>query len=267
MLAALLLATAPLLTATTEPPGADGLAVQWFEVRAEVGTMRAAVARPDGRGPFPTVVLLHGTHGFAREYVEIAEALARKGVLAIAPCWFAGGSGAGAGVVTPIACTDAAPMPAAASDESRRIVDALVAAVRTLPDVQPDAVALFGQSRGAGTALHAMLGGADVQALVLNSSGYPPAVLERASTATRPVLILHGATDGPATPGGSEMTTAARAQAFEAALRKAGRAVEAHYYERGGHTSLFTDGAQRADTVDRIAAFLRTLLTTAKRTP
>jgi dienelactone hydrolase len=259
MLAALLLATAPLLTATTEPPGADGLAVQWFEVRAEVGTMRAAVARPDGRGPFPTVVLLHGTHGFAREYVEIAEALARKGVLAIAPCWFAGGSGAGAGVVTPIACPDAPPMPAAASPESRRTVDALLAAVRALPDARADAVVLFGQSRGAGTALHAMLDGASVQAVVLNASGYPPAVVDRARSATRPVLILHGAQDGPSTPGGSEMTTAAKARAFEAALRKAGRPVDAHYYERGTHTSLFTDAAQRADSVDRIAEFLGAL--------
>jgi carboxymethylenebutenolidase len=256
VLAALLLAATPVVSAATAPPGAADLAVQWIDVKAEVGTMRAAVARPEGRGPFPTVVLLHGTHGFAREYVELAQALSKHGLLAIAPCWFAGGGGAGAGAVTPIACAGAPRMPAAGTSEGRPIVDALLAAARTLPDARGDAVSLFGQSRGAGAALNALLGGADVHAVVLNSCGYPQAVVDRASELSRPVLILHGVADGPAN-GGSEVTSVAGARRFEDALRQAGKAVDARYYERGDHTSLFRDAAQRSDTVERIAAFLR----------
>jgi dienelactone hydrolase len=255
-LAALVLAAAPVVSGAAAPAGAEGLSVRWIDVRADVGTMRAAVARPEGPGPFPAVVLLHGTHGFAREYVELAQALSRRGLLAIAPCWFAGGGGPGAKAVTPIACPGAPRMPAAGTSEGRPIVDALLAAARTLPDARRDAVALFGQSRGAGAVLNALLGGADVQAVVLNSCGYPQAVVDRAAQVPRPVLILHGVADGPAN-GGGEVTSVARARLFEAALREAGRTVDARYYERGDHTSLFRDPAQRDDTVERIASFLR----------
>lgn len=50
--------------------------------------------------------------GFAREYVQLAQALARGGLLAIAACWFEGGGGPGARFVTPIACPDAPALTA-----------------------------------------------------------------------------------------------------------------------------------------------------------
>jgi len=63
--------------------------------------LSAAVARPPGKGPFPVIVLLHGTHGFAREYVRLAHDLARtSGVVAVAGFWFAGGQGEGRRFVT-----------------------------------------------------------------------------------------------------------------------------------------------------------------------
>src|SRR4030095_12534037 len=60
---------------TEAPPGTETLAVQWVKVAAPSlgGGMLAAVARPRGAGPFPTIVLLHGTHGFAHEYVRLAQ--------------------------------------------------------------------------------------------------------------------------------------------------------------------------------------------------
>jgi dienelactone hydrolase len=68
--------------------------------------MLAAVARPSGAGPFPVVILLHGTHGFPREYVQLAQALARSGFLASAACWFQGIGGPGAQFGTPIGCPE-----------------------------------------------------------------------------------------------------------------------------------------------------------------
>src|SRR5678816_2635591 len=35
---------------------------------ADLGPIPIAIARPAGKGPFPTVIILHGSHGFAREY-------------------------------------------------------------------------------------------------------------------------------------------------------------------------------------------------------
>jgi dienelactone hydrolase len=66
------------VTATEAPAGTETLPVKWIRVAVpNLGVMRAAVARPSGTGPFPAVLVLHGTHGFARQYVEWANDLAR----------------------------------------------------------------------------------------------------------------------------------------------------------------------------------------------
>ena len=140
----------PVVAAVAAPHGSDGLAVRWVSISApDLGTMLAAVATPAGRPPFPSVLLLHGTHGFAREYVELAVELSRGGVLAVAACWFSGAGGEGMRFVTPIACTDAPPVTPAASDSARRTVDVLLQAVRHLPNARPDraAFASLGASR------------------------------------------------------------------------------------------------------------------------
>src|SRR5713101_5737284 len=91
------LGTPPVVSAADAPAGTETLAVQWVKVAAPgLGVMLAAVARPRGAGPFPTVILLHGSHGFARQYVQLAQDLARGGLLAVAACWFSGGGGPGA---------------------------------------------------------------------------------------------------------------------------------------------------------------------------
>ena len=84
----------PVLSAAVPPTGTEKLAVQWMKASAPgQGVMLFAVARPGGAGPFPAVLLLHGTHGFAQQYVKLAEDLARGGLLAVAACWCSGGSG------------------------------------------------------------------------------------------------------------------------------------------------------------------------------
>src|SRR5206468_11732158 len=99
---------AAVVTAVAAPRGSQGLAVRWVSISApDLGTMLGAIATPVGRPPFPSVLLLHGTHGFAREYVELAVELSRGGVLAVAAGWFSGGDGAGTRFITPIACPDA----------------------------------------------------------------------------------------------------------------------------------------------------------------
>src|SRR5262245_14021659 len=129
----------PVVTAVAAPPGSGGLVVQWVSVSAaDHGTMLAAIAIPTGRPPFPSVLLLHGTHGFAREYVDLAVDLSHGGVLAVAACWFSGGSGEGTRFVTAIACSAAPPLTPAASAGSRRTVDVLLEAVRHLPDARAD---------------------------------------------------------------------------------------------------------------------------------
>src|SRR5262245_14765590 len=247
----------PVVTPASAPPGSDGLVVRWVSVSApDRRIMLAAIATPAGRPPFPSVLLLHGTHGFAREYVELAVELSRRGVLAVAACWFSGGSGEGTRFITPIPCADAPPLTPAASDSARRTVDVLLQAVRHLPDARPDRAALFGHSRGGGAALNYALTGGAASALVLDSTGYPGELLQQMPRLQAPVLILHGLRDSPA-DGGSALTDPKMARSFEAALRNAGKTVEAKFYSAGTHNGIFASRAQRMDELRRIKAFLR----------
>jgi dienelactone hydrolase len=246
----------PLVSLINSPVAADPAAVQWVQITAPgVGVMIAAIARPQGVGPFPAVIILHGSHGFAQEYVNLARDLASEGVLAVAACWFAGRRGAGMRFVNPIGCPDASPISMASSDTALRAVNALVQAVRTLPGVRSDHMALLGHSRGGGAALQYVIAGGVVQAIVLNSAGYPPSLANGVPQITVPILMLHGLADSPA-DGGSPFTDVQMARDFEALLRAAKKEVDAVYYD-GGHNALFTSPAQHDEEVRQIAAFLR----------
>lgn len=246
----------PVVSAAQPPAGTEMRAVHWVKVEAPgLGSMLAAVARPPGAGPFPTVILLHGSHGFAQQYVQLAQDLAHGGFLAVAACWFSGGSGTGARFVNPISCPEAPPMPVASSSRAQQIVGALVQAARTLPDARPDRIALFGHSRGGGAALNYMLATGNVQAVVINSAGYPSELADHVSQVRTPILILHGTADSP-DDGGSAFTNVQMARDFEAALRRAGKPAETFYYEAGRHNGIFTNSTQYDDEVKRIVAFL-----------
>lgn len=255
------LAAAPVVSTTGAPAGTEALTVQWVRIAVpDVGVMMAAVSRPPGAGPFPAVLVLHGTHGFAKQYVQVAQDLAGRGLLAVAACWFSGGGGNGSRFVSPpIPCPDAPPMPAMTSPESVRtavtIVDALVRATRGLPDVRADRLGLVGHSRGGGAAMNYLLEGGDIQAVVVHSAGYGTQPADHAADFNRPMLILHGTADGPAN-GGNAVTTVQMARAFEAALRREGKPVDAMYYDGGGHDSFFADRAQYDDELKKMATFL-----------
>jgi dienelactone hydrolase len=238
--------------------------VEWMRVITDSGVLLAAVARPTGSGPFPALIILHGTHGFAAEYVQLAREIAQNGVVSVAVCWFQGRRGAGASFITPIECPEAPPLVEASGQERFRVarlsVHALVRKVRTLPDVRADRVALFGHSRGGGAVLDYILTHpGEVQAAVVNSAGYPSEVAKRASEINVPILILHGTADAPI-DGGSPYTNVEMARDFEAALRTAGKRVESKYYEGGRHNGLFSVASQHQDAVQRISAFLRRAL-------
>lgn len=259
-IAVALLATTSLAAAETvsiEPPaGTADLGVRWMQVRAtDLGVMLIAIARPSGTGPFPAVIVLHGTHGFAREYVELARALARQGVLGVAACWFTGGGGSGARFVTPIRCDGAPAISAAASPTAQKSVGALVEAVRGVPDVDRNSVVLFGHSLGAGAVLNFALDTGGIRAAVIESGGYTDEQVARIARLQVPILILHGAGDTSA-DGGSAFQTPQKARSLEAALRAAGKPVEAVYYENAGHNGIFVDPKQFQDSVRRIAAFV-----------
>lgn len=250
------LGVAPGVSVVGAPPGTEALPVQWVHVVVPSGgVLLAAVARPSGAGPFPAVLLLHGSHGFAHEYVRLAQDLAEGGLLAIAACWFQGGGGAGSRFITSISCSEAPAMPNPSSPEAMQTVGALVQAARLLPGVHTERIGLFGHSRGGVAALYYLLHVGDVQATVLNSSGYPRPLADLASQVKAPLLMLHGTADSP-DDGGGPNTNMQMARDFEARLRAADKAVEVMYYEGGRHNDLFTNATQSRDEVQRMLGFL-----------
>jgi dienelactone hydrolase len=250
----------PLVSPAGVPGGAEGLPAAWITVSLRgVGTMIAAVATPRGTPPFPAVLLLHGSHGFAREYVMLAHELSDAGFIAVAACWFSGGNGEGARFITPLACPDAPRPGLASSPEARRAIDALVHAARHLPDSRSNHLGLLGHSRGGGAALNYLLTDGKAEALVLDSAGYPSEALNLVPRVTAPILLFHGDQDSP-DDGGSPMTNVRMARAFEGALRSAAKDVEAVYYSEGTHNGLFASPKQHQDQVRRMVAFLKRTL-------
>lgn len=235
--------------------------IYWMHVRTDSGVIHAAVATPKGTGPFPAIILLHGTHGFAQEYINMARRLADNGIVGIAACWFAGRKGAGVRFITPINFNDAPPLDDAPGLDRFRVarlsIDTLLFEVRKLAQVQKNQVALFGHSRGGGAALdYAFTHPGKVQAIILNSTGYPTEVVQRATALDIPILILHGTVDNP-DDGGSPLSYIAMARQFETAMRAAKKDVEVKYYEGSGHNAIFSNSAQFTDTVQQILQFLR----------
>ena len=234
----------------------SGKDVRWLKADVKgMGALSVAVLKPEGQGPFPAVVILHGTHGFGREYVEIARSLARDGMVAVTGCWFKGGYGAGTSFITPIECSDAPPLSAASSDTAFLAVSALVDAARKQPEVRADRIALFGHSRGGGAALEYFLRKGGVQALVLNSAGYSDEIIGKAPQITVPVLMLHGTADSPA-DGGSAMTDIQRARRFAEAIQPVNKSVEVVYYRGSPHNGFFSGPKQHQEEMQRIGDFL-----------
>jgi dienelactone hydrolase len=256
---------APTVAQAQAPAGAEDFGVTWRVVRSPNGSILLAEARPAGSGPFPAVVLLHGTHGFAREYVQLANEFTKAGLVAIATCWFAPGQGEGTRFITPLKCpASAPPISPHQSKQAMESIDSIMSAVRSLPEVDGKRVALFGHSRGAGVVWNYVLRGGKVRAAILNSSGYPDELIQNARKFAVPALLLHGEKDGPA-DGGSPMTDIRRARSFENALRDAGKSVDAAFYPAGGHNSLFADHAQHEDELKRMTKFLQRHLGLAVR--
>ena len=241
-----------------EPPaGTERLRVKWVTA-ANPGAqpILMAIARPHGPGPLPVVVLLHSTHGFAQEYVRLAQEFAEGGFIAVAACWFSGQSGPGTRYVTPPIECPPLPLVDPRSPEAVARVAAIIRAVREIPGARTDRIALFGHARGAAAATWYLTQASGVRALILDSGVYLPEHSARAAAIQAAVLMLHGEADSPAN-GGMAVSGAQNAHDFEAALRRAGKSVEAKYYKTGAHNSLFTDPAQHRDEVRRILRFLQ----------
>jgi len=247
-------------TSTQAPSGVASSSTEWIAVAAPDGkTILANVIRPDGAGPFPVIVLLHGQSGFSTDFLDLGEEIADAGNVVLVGCWFAGNYDGASDPDAPtpttlsegIPCPDGPTLKPVTSVAAVDDVAALVTAAKTLPGVRSDRVGLVGNSRGSIVALlAAALSTESIQAIVA-IGGAPPGGALLASQITESVLLLQGEADS--------VVPVINAQSLEAGMLALGRVVESHYYANHGHGILF-DTPQHADAVTRMTTFLRAQL-------
>jgi dienelactone hydrolase len=179
----------------------------------------AALYRPDGPGPFPVVIALHGCGGLwnksgkpSARHADWGERLAQQGFMVILPDSFSSrGLGSQCGV---------SARSVRASRE--RVMDAYAvkAWAQARPDVKPHAVSLMGWSNGASTVLSAMrkdrAGEGNQPDFAAAVAFYPGCRSSYESSTYRlrvPMTILMGADDDWTPPGPCEgLVAAARAR-------------------------------------------------------
>lgn len=208
------------------------------------------LAVPDGRGPFPALVVIHEWWGLNEQIKSATRDLAAAGYVALAVDLFRG-------VVT--ASFDEAPRLAKSLPPARAVSD-LNEAVKFLASrqyVKKGKIGSVGWCLGGGYSLALALNNPGVAATVIY---YGRLVTEPAEVAKipAPVIGFFGQDDQSPSP--------ADVRAFEAALKNAGKEISVHIYPGAGHafanptrTDAYRPEATK-DSWEKMMEFLRNTL-------
>ena len=196
-------------------------------------TMVAHLARPDGEGPFPTVLIGHDGIGLEDYQRGRADHLARHGYLALAMDYHGGQTFFG----SPEAML-ARVMPLLADPARMRAIghtalDVLLAA----PGADPDRLAAVGYGAGGRIVLELASAGVPFKALAAVHPGLPDPRSDDWTGVTGPFLFCTGSEDPICTPD--------QLLAFTGALQEAGVDWRVHVY--GGAEHAFWAAPTRAD--------------------
>jgi carboxymethylenebutenolidase len=203
--------------------------------------IHAYVARPQGDGPFPGIVLVHHLPGWDEFYQEFAERLARHGYTVICPdlyCRF--GHGTPEDVAAKVRAQGGVPDDGVVVD-----CEAALAWLQGQPDAKGK-VGIIGSCSGG---RHAVLvasrvpgfsavvdlwGGGVVMASDQLSPARPVAPIDYTEDLGAPLLGLFGNDDRSPTPEQVDI--------HEAELTKHGKAHEFHRYDGAGHGFFYYQG-------------------------
>jgi dienelactone hydrolase len=240
-------------------------------------TLNAVVFRPEGKGPFPAVVALHGCGGLGSKAEPISSRhqdwgvrLAGLGFIVVMPDSF-GSRGLGS------QCTNSTRSVLPGRERVRDAAGARLW-LQALPDVDKAQVSLLGWSNGGSTVLYAVsrtarqFPGPDFRKAVAFYPGCRTPS-ERSLIPRLPLMILIGLADN--------WTPAAPCRDYDAKARAAGASTSLVTYENAyhdfdypnlavrertglaytadnsGRAFIGTDGPARADAITRVPAFLK----------
>lgn len=208
-------ATVQVAPAVPTPTSGPASSAKKFELNGEHWTyqdgafkMSGILLQPEGKGPFPGVLISHGLGGSAGSFgLNKAREFVKWGLVCIAPDYthsaaVMGGGRPGAGGFPKGGKGMSMPANVGASEENLRRARVCFEILQTLPQVDTNRFAAYGHSMGGfvtiGLAAHAptLLKAAAVTGSgVAPRAGFPAPSVDAADKIRTPFLMLHGAAD------------------------------------------------------------------------
>ncbi|PYQ01679.1 MAG: dienelactone hydrolase family protein [Acidobacteria bacterium] len=182
-------------------------------------TATGFLVTPEGKGPFPAVIVIHEWWGLDGWVKDQARALAREGYVALAPDLYRG-------KVTDKQEEAHQLMMGTPRDRALRDLKAAFGTLASRSDVRKDRIGMIGWCMGGMYAL-ALATEEPRLAAVVAYYGAPPTDAAAVAKIKAPVLGNYGAEDkGPAPE---------QVKAFEAAMKKDGHTIDVKLYPGAGH--------------------------------
>jgi carboxymethylenebutenolidase len=211
--------------------------------------VRAYAAKPDGEGPFPTVIMIHEFFGLNESIVSKADLLAQEGYLVVAPDTFRGST-------TSWIPRAIYQVITTKPENINADLDSVYAWLESQPDADAARIATAGFCYGGRASLAYSLHNPQLAATVIfyGSPETDPAVLK---TLPGPVLGIFGSAD--------QSIPVDEVKVFDAALTQAGVPHEIKIYEDQPHAFVrdaagIQSGGAQGEAWSQMLAFLATNL-------
>ena len=211
--------------------------------------VRAYVTKPEGQGPFPTVIMIHAFFGLSESIVSKADLLAQVGYLVIAPDTFRGST-------TSWIPRAIYQVISTKPENVNADLDAVYAWLESQPDVNSEKIAIAGFCYGGRTSLVYSLHNNQLAATVI-FYGSPETNAEVLKKLPGPVLGIFG--------GADQSIPVEDVYAFDAALTEAASPHEITIYEGQPHAFVqdaqgIKAGGAQGEAWNQMLAFLATNL-------
>lgn len=207
--------------------------------------VRAYVAKPQGNGPFPTVIMIHEFFGLNESIVSKADLLAEEGYLVVAPDTFRGST-------TSWIPRAIYQVISTKPEDVNADLDSVYAWLESQPDADSNRVAIAGFCYGGRTSLVYSLHNSRLAATVVfyGSPETDPAILK---TLPGPVLGIFG--------GADQSIPVEDVNAFDRALTEAGVTHEITVYDGQPHAFVhdaegIKAGGAQGEAWDQMLSFL-----------
>jgi len=200
-------------------------------------TVQGVVYSPEGKGPFPGIVVIHEWWGLNDWVKEQASKLADQGYVTLAIDLYRGKV-----ATTPDEAHEI--MRGVPEDRAKRDLHAAVEYLKSQPEVNKDRIGAIGWCMGGGYSLDVALQEPTLKADVINY-GHLVADSESIQKINAPVLGLFGGQDRGITPDDVKK--------FEQMMKQQGKKVEVVIYPDAGHAfenQNNTTGYRADDTAD-----------------